>query len=76
LPNQITPLASGSLNGQTLTIELVEPGKGAPPVIIVKWPEKPSNCPPRSFDQLVASAMKVLSNSVVELAAIRIHRRL
>jgi hypothetical protein len=74
--SNVTPLSSGSLNGQTLKIELVEPGKGAPPVIIVKWPEKPSTCPPGSFDQLVASAMKVLSNSVVELAAIRVHRRL
>jgi hypothetical protein len=76
MSHQTTHLASGEINGQTLLVQLVDPGNGAPPVIIIKWPEKPSTCPPRSFDQLVASAMKVLSNSVVELAAIRVHRRL
>ena len=75
-PSSTTQLASGEINGQTLLVQLVQPGKGQPPAIIIKWPEKPSTCPPRSFDQLVAGAMKVLSNSVVELAAIRVHRRL
>jgi hypothetical protein len=76
MSHQTTQLASGEINGQTLLVQLVDPGKGQAPVIIVKWPEKPSTCPPRTFDQLVAAAMKVLSSSVVELAAIRVHRRL
>jgi hypothetical protein len=76
MPHQTTQLASGEINGQTLLVQLVGPGKGQPPVTIIKWPEKPSTCPPRSFDQLVVSVMNVLSNSVVELAAIRVHRRL
>jgi hypothetical protein len=77
MPNHpTTPLASGQLDGQTLLVQLVEPGKGQPPVIVVKWPEKPSTCPPRQFDQLVASAMRVLSNAVVELAALRVRKRL
>ena len=74
--SQTTPLSSGTLNGQTITIDLVEPGNHQPPVIVVKCPQKPSVCPPASFDQLVASAMRVLSNAVVELAALKVRKRL
>ena len=74
--SQTTPLSSGTLNGQTITIELVEPGNHQPPVIVVKWPPKASVCPPASFDQLVAGAMRILSNAVVELAAIRVLKKI
>jgi hypothetical protein len=74
--NQTTHLSGGTLNGQTITIELVEPGNHQPPVIVVKWPQKPTVCPPATFDQVVASAMRVLSNAVLELAAIRVQRKL
>ena len=73
---QTTPLSSGQLNGQTITIELVEPGNHQPPVIVVKWPPKASVCPPANFDKLVSSAMRVLSNAVVELAAIRVLKKI
>jgi hypothetical protein len=42
--SQTTPLSSGQLNGQTFTIELVELGNHQPPVIVVKWPQKPTVC--------------------------------
>jgi hypothetical protein len=74
--SQTTPLSSGTLNGQNLTIQLVEPGNDLPPAIVVKWPDKPSLCPPASFDQLVSSAMRILSNAVVELAALRVRKKL
>ena len=73
--SQTTPLSSGTLNGQPITIELVERGNHQPPVIVVKW-QKPTVCPPATFDQLVASAMRVLSNAVVELAALRVGKKL
>jgi hypothetical protein len=71
-----TQLSTGELNGQTLTIQLVEPGNDRLPAIVIKWPEKPTVCPPASFDQLVSSAMRILSNAVVELAAIRLWKKL
>jgi hypothetical protein len=71
-----TPLSSGSLNGQTLKIELVEPGNDLPNAVVVRWPAKPTIANPATFDQVVANAMKVLSNAVVELAAIRVWKRL
>ena len=45
-------------------------------MIVVKWPPKASVCPPASFDQLVAGAMRILSNAVVELAAIRVLKKI
>jgi hypothetical protein len=74
--HETTPLSSGSLNGQTLTIELIEPGKDLPNAVVIHWPAKPTITSPATFDQLVAAAMKVLSNAVVELAAIRVWKRL
>jgi hypothetical protein len=71
-----TPLSSGHLNGQTLTIELVEPGNDLPNAVVVKWPVKPTITSPAAFDKLVADAMKILSNAVVELAALRVSKKL
>jgi hypothetical protein len=71
-----TPLSSGSLNGQTLKIELVEPGNDRPNAVVVKWPVKPTISSPAAFDKLAADTMRVLSNAVVELAAIRVGKRL
>jgi hypothetical protein len=74
--SNVTPLSSGSLNGQTLKIELVEPGNDLPKAVAIRWPQKPTISSPAAFDKVVADAMKVLSNAVVELAAIRVWKRL
>lgn len=71
-----TPLSSGLINGQTLTIELVEPGNDLPNAVVVKWPQKPTISSHAAFDKLVVDAMKILSNAVVELAALRVWKRL
>jgi hypothetical protein len=75
LSNQITPLSSGSLNGQTLKIELVEPGNDRPNAVVIRWPTKPTITSPATFDNLVADTMKILSNAVVELAALRVWKK-
>jgi hypothetical protein len=74
--SNVTPLSSGSLNGQTLTIELVEPDNDLPKAVVIKWPVKPTVASPATFDKAVADTMKILSNAVVELAAIRVQKRL
>jgi hypothetical protein len=74
--SNVTPLSSGNLNGQTLTIELVEPANDLPNAVVVKWPAKPPIASPATFDKAVADAMKILSNAVVELAALRVWRKL
>jgi hypothetical protein len=74
--SNVTPLSSGHLNGQTLTIELVEPGNDRPNAVVVRWPQKSTISSPAAFDKLVADTMRVLSNAVVELAALRVWKRL
>jgi hypothetical protein len=71
-----TRISAGNLNGQTLKIELVEPGNDLPNAVVIKWPPKPTITSPATFDQTVAAAMKVLSNAVVELAALRVRKKL
>jgi hypothetical protein len=70
--HETTPLSSGSLNGQTLKIELVETGNDRPNAVVIRWPAKPTTTSPSTFDQVVANTMKILSNAVVELAALRV----
>jgi hypothetical protein len=71
-----TQLAHGKItNADTLTVELVEP-TDMPPVIRLRWPEKPSLCPPCSYDNVAAAAMQVLTAAVIELAAVRVWRKL
>jgi hypothetical protein len=76
LSHQTTPLSSGSLNGQTLKIELVEPGNDLPNAVLIKWPVKPTITSPAAFDQVVAAAMKILANASVELAALKVWKKL
>ena len=74
--SNVTPLSSGSLNGQTFTIELVEPDNDLPNAVVIKWPVKPTVASPTTFDKAVADTMKILSNAVVELAALQVWKRL
>jgi hypothetical protein len=49
MPN-VTPLAHGSLNGQTLKIELVEPDNDLPNAVAIRWPQKPTITSPATAD--------------------------
>jgi hypothetical protein len=85
----VTQLAHGQIHmSDELRVELMtpdgrpsqrtSPGAAAeePPRIRIIWPGRTTITTPAKFDQAVANAMKVLSNAVVELAALRVHRRL
>jgi hypothetical protein len=71
-----TTLSSGQINNSDdLTVELVEhPGK--PTFIAINWPTKPTITTPAGLDATVAAAMRILANSVVELAAIKVWKKL
>ena len=72
-----TPLAGGMVNGNArLRVELIEPNRGKPPVIAIDWPPTPTVCDPAQLDAIVAAAMRILANSVVSLAGIRVQRKL
>src|SRR5215217_8581771 len=67
-----TPLSSGTINDHTLSIELVEPGNHVPAAVVIGWPDRPTVIPPAALDATVAAATRVLSNSVIELAALKV----
>jgi hypothetical protein len=87
--SKVTQLASGQIHmSDDLRVELITPNSWPnqhsdpdavteePPRIRIIWPIHSTVCTPAKFDQAVANAMKVLSNAVVELGAIRVWRKL
>ena len=71
-----TDLSAGNINGSDrLLIELIEPAD-QPPIVAISWPPKPTTSSPAHFDQLVANTMRLLSTAVIELAAIKVRKRL
>jgi hypothetical protein len=71
-----TELSSGELNGSgRLLIELIEP-LDSPPVVAITWPPKHTISSVSNFDQVVASAMRLLANASVRLSQIRRDRKL
>jgi hypothetical protein len=72
----VTQLARGPVNGaDELLIELAE-SPDLPPTIRLRWPERPTGCPPAQLDAVVAATMRILANSVIELSAIRVWKKL
>lgn len=77
--SQVTPLASGTLNGHDqLIIELVEaPDPDLhPTVVAIRWPSKPTVTIAGAFDQVCANAMRLLANASTTLAGIRVWKKL
>jgi hypothetical protein len=60
----------------TLRVELIESNRGKPPLIVIDWPPAPTVCESAQLDAVVAAAMRILANSVVTLAGIRVQRKL
>jgi hypothetical protein len=54
---------------------LLEP-PGRPAAIHITWPTKASVTTPAQFDSVVATTMRLLSAAVIELAALRVWKRL
>jgi hypothetical protein len=74
--HQRTDLSAGMLNGSDrLTVELIQQ-HDMPTTVAINWPPKATVCTPAQLDAVVAAAMRLLANAVVELAAIRRRRKL
>jgi hypothetical protein len=68
-----TDLSAGNLNGSDrLTVEPT----GKPPFVAINWPTATTITTPASYDNVAAVAMRLLAAASVQLAGIRIHRRL
>jgi hypothetical protein len=73
---QRTDLSAGNLNGSDrLTVQLIRP-TDTPPFIAINWPTATTITTPAAFDQVAATAMRLLSAAVIELAALRRRSRL
>jgi hypothetical protein len=88
MPNVIR-LAHGTVHmSDTITVELVSPDgwpqrrtdpdavTEKPPRIRIIWPSHSTVTTPASFDQVVANTMRLLSTAVIELAAIKVRKKL
>jgi hypothetical protein len=76
--HKTTDLANGNITPtDRLIVELVEPDlPELPAVVAINWPPKPTVCPQNDLDQLVATTMRLLANAVIELAALRVWKKL
>jgi hypothetical protein len=61
-------LASSKINGGELTVELIEASRGEPAKAVIHWPTRATECTPAALTTVVATATRVLSNGVLELA--------
>jgi len=77
MSSKITELATGQLTTvDSITVELVEADETVP-VVIIRWPTKPTVLHPRRFGSAAETATRVFAGAVVKLAHIRRdHRRL
>jgi hypothetical protein len=73
--SKITPLASSQVGHDTIKIELVEPAD-LPAVVRITWPEQASIVDPRIFGETAAALVKMFSTAHVELARIRLWKKL
>ena len=71
-----TDLSAGALNGSDhLKVELIEP-TGKPPFVAINWPTATTITTPASYDNVAAVAIRLLAVASVELAALKVRRRL
>jgi hypothetical protein len=69
-------LSAGALNGSDhLKVELIEP-TGKPPFVAITWPTATTITTPANYDNVAAVAMRLLAAASVQLAALKVHRRL
>ena len=63
-----TPLAAGRLNGDHLTVELVEPSGGMHAMVRIAWPPQPTMVDPANYPATAATITKIIAESATALA--------
>jgi hypothetical protein len=71
-PSSIT-LASGTVNGDKLSIELIEP-PDLPTAIWVRWPPHPSIIPPTKFNTVAAELARLFAAAATRHTQLRAQR--
>ena len=76
MPNHpITPLASGQVNHDHLSMEVVEPDN-MPAVVRIVWPTAPTITTPARYNEVASTAMRQLAEASTMLARLKASRRL
>ena len=71
-----TDLSAGSLNGSDrLAIQLIEP-TGKPPIVAINWPTAATITAPANYDQVAATAMRLLAAASTAIAGLKARRHL
>ena len=76
MPNySTTPLASGQLNHDYLSVELVEPD-GMPAKVRIAWPPQSPLVDPKRFPDLAARIAQLFARAHIVLAALKAGKQL
>ena len=67
-----TPLASGRVNRDHITVEFVEPN-GMPAMVRIVWPDAPSMIDPKRFPDTAATIAQLFARAHIVLAALKAH---
>jgi hypothetical protein len=66
---QTTQLASGKItNHDEITIALVEPADGTPPLVRVHWPLRPTTAAATHYPAVAAAIVRIIAESATALA--------
>jgi hypothetical protein len=66
----ITPLASGQVNHDRLSVELVEP-IGLPSFVRINWPTAPTIVDPKRFPDTAAALTNLFARAHIVLASLK-----
>jgi hypothetical protein len=75
MSHQTTHLASAEVGHDHLSVDLIEPDS-MPPMVRITWPEQPSIVTPKAFGETAAALVKMFSAAHIELARIRVWKKL
>jgi hypothetical protein len=66
--SESTDLARGTINGAEITIALVEPADGTPPLVRVHWPLRPTTAAATHYPAVAAAIVRIIAESATALA--------
>jgi hypothetical protein len=67
--HQTTPLASGAItNHDEITVILIEPSDGTPPLVRVHWPLRRTTAAATHYPAVAAAIVRIIAESATALA--------
>jgi hypothetical protein len=67
-----TPLASGPVNHDQISVELVEP-EDKPAIVRIVWPQKATVVDPKRFPDVAAAVAQLFARAHIGLASLKAH---